>query len=62
VAERTDGPGAWFSAMSVREGLGVMLVPAVLTLITVVAWMTVVVTDRLWARVQLLPVRVHNRR
>jgi hypothetical protein len=46
--------------MSVREGLGVMLVPAVLTLITVVVWMTVAVTDRLWARAHLLPARVRR--
>jgi hypothetical protein len=39
-----------------------MLVAAVLTLITVVAWMTVEVSDRLWARVQLLPVRVRRTR
>jgi len=48
--------------MSVRESLEVMLVPAVLTLITVAVWMTVDVSDRLWAQVQLLPVRVRRSR
>ena len=37
-----------------------MPVPALLTLILVVVWMTVAVSDRLWARVQLLPVRMRR--
>ena len=37
-----------------------VLAPVILAVITLVVWMSVAISERLWARVQLLPVRVRN--
>jgi len=39
-----------------------MLLPALLAVVTLVVWMTVAVSDRIWSRMRLLPVRLHHRR
>ena len=54
--------GPWFSGISVRECLGVMLVLAVMAFVTIVVWMTVAVNDRLWGRVRLMPLPLRRRR
>jgi hypothetical protein len=43
------------------EVLPHVVAPVILGVITLVVWMTVAIPDRLWARVQLLPVRVRDR-
>jgi hypothetical protein len=39
-----------------------VIAPVVLAVITLVVWMTVAIPDRLWQQLQLLPLRVRNRR
>jgi hypothetical protein len=52
----------WFSGISVRECLGVMLVPAVMAFVTIVVWTTVAVNDRLWGHVRLMPLPLRRHR